>query len=1241
MGFAEFLSQSSGAILTDWEHANQRIRSAKGLNRPALFDHLPALLQQVVRCASAVAGGKPVPPSESPAEAHAVSRLGESFDLRDVAVELGLLREVVLDHLAESGVPIRVQELKQLNQVIDQALLNAISQYAEVRERTLSTLDRVSQAAIGHSHIDELLPELLNMLRAATPSVDFIAVLLREGDVLRGCAEVGLGHAAWRDYVRPLNEGFSGRIAREKQPLELRDDDALTLMEQAALERLHARAIYGVPLLHEEQVIGVVKIGSVSAASFSTEDKLLFRTLASRLTMLIVQARLLDKHRQSEELLGAILDGATAVVHVKDAQGRYLNVNRKFEAVFQRDRRDTIGRTAYDFYPKEIAASLLENDRRVLLTGQPMEFEERILQSGSIHTYLSLKYPLHDAHGVAYAIAGISTDITDRKRAEEERAELLAKAQAARAEAEESRAILDTFLNCATVGFAFFDRELRYVRMNPALDAIHGAPADAYLGRTTREVNPRMADRIEPLLRRVLETGLPVTGNGTRAEVPPGSGRFTHLLGNFYPVRGPDGVLLGVGAAIMDVTERTELLDQVQAARTAAERSLALVDSLFASSPIGFAFLDRELRFIRINETLADLSGGSVEGHLGRTFREVNPEAAPIVEETLSRVLETGQPILGMELSRAASSAPDQPRDWMLNAYPVRTADGRIIGVGGTVVEITEHKRAEVERERTLELLQTVLDQMPEGVLIAEAPSGRAILGNRQYQTLTGIRPPDSEFSMIADYARGGLIHADGTSYAAEKYPIVRTILHGEVIKSEHVRFRRRNGDVRDFSVNATPVRDSQGRMLAGVVVLSDITEQREAEARATFLVQATEALASSLDYRTTLTKVAELSVPRIADWCSIHVWEEGRTIRAVATAHHDPAKAQLVRELLDRYPINPDAAGPIIQVLRTGKPLLIENVSDADIVATARSEEHLHLLRTAGLKSVLVLPLVARDEVLGAIAFTMAESGRRFSPQSRDLAEELVRRAALAIDNARLYKDAQEAIQARDDFLSMASHDLRSPLAGLLLRSHFLLDVAQKSPGDLRRETTLPSVLAIDRQVTRIATMLDALLDVSRIHAGRLTLELEEVDLATVAREVVGRLDELLQKSGCTWRLDAAAPVIGRWDRLRIEQVVMNLVSNAAKYGAGHPVEISVGAANGRASLRVTDHGVGISPEHQTKLFQRFERVGDKNAFQGTGLGLWIVRNIVEAMDGRIRVESEVGQGATFIVTLPEQGKS
>jgi signal transduction histidine kinase len=229
--------------------------------------------------------------------------------------------------------------------------------------------------------------------------------------------------------------------------------------------------------------------------------------------------------------------------------------------------------------------------------------------------------------------------------------------------------------------------------------------------------------------------------------------------------------------------------------------------------------------------------------------------------------------------------------------------------------------------------------------------------------------------------------------------------------------------------------------------------------------------------------------------------------------------------------------------------------------------------------------------------------------------------------------EERRQALAIRDSLISMASHELKTPLTSLQLQVQMLGRAVRQADDPRRTEQLTTGTAAAERYVKRLDGLVNELLDVSRITAGRLRLDSEDVDLEAVAREVIGRLPE---PERSLFAVASPAPVVGKWDRMRIEQIVTNLLSNAVKYGGGKPVDVVVDRAGRLARLAVTDHGLGISREDQRRVFEPFERGTSGDGIGGFGLGLWIVREVVDALRGTIRVESEVGAGSTFTVELP-----
>lgn len=441
-------------------------------------------------------------------------------------------------------------------------------------------------------------------------------------------------------------------------------------------------------------------------------------------------------------------------------------------------------------------------------------------------------------------------------------------------------------------------------------------------------------------------------------------------------------------------------------------------------------------------------------------------------------------------------------------------------------------------------------------------------------------------------------------------------------------------GRVKLLEILSAPIAISLENGLLFERLNAEIEERKRAEGAVRFLADASVVLAESLDVATTLARLARHTVPFLADWCVIDVIEEPGKYRRVAGAHFDPEKAALLEELSRRH--GPDKESPQLsaRVLSTGEPQLRPDFTGDVLRAHARDEEHLRMLSALGTGSALAVPLTARGRTLGAITLISGTRGR-FGQADLALAQELARRAALAIDNARLFQESQRAIRLRDEFLSIASHELYTPITSMHLAVQSLS--RRRTPASLEDYASV--VGTFDRQIGRLTSLVRDLLDVSHIEAGRLPLRLEPVDLGQLVHEVAERLEVQLASAGSQLTIRAPAEVVGRWDRSRVDQVVTNLLGNALKFGAGQPIEVVVEARASTARLAVRDHGIGIPPERRPGLFERFERAVSIEHYGGLGLGLYIVRGIVKALGGTVAVDSVPGEGSTFTVEIPIAG--
>lgn len=407
---------------------------------------------------------------------------------------------------------------------------------------------------------------------------------------------------------------------------------------------------------------------------------------------------------------------------------------------------------------------------------------------------------------------------------------------------------------------------------------------------------------------------------------------------------------------------------------------------------------------------------------------------------------------------------------------------------------------------------------------------------------------------------------------------------------------------------------------------------------RLEILLRASRTFGISLDFSQTLASLAEIFVPSLADGYAVDLVDEGGEIHRIAAVHADPAMAPLSKRLLALGALNPRAPEGIQRILEAGVPRLIEEMTDEALRAGARDEEHLAILRALEPRSMLIVPLMARTRAIGLLwLYYSTRSKRIYRPADLVFFEEIAARAALAIDNSRLWREAQEAIQARDEFLAIASHELRTPLTSMLLRVQGELRKLHKNPSHTPARAEVEAWLSsFNHQTVRLAQLVTEMLDISQMSSESVRLAPELIDLGDVVRQATVELAEDARKKGSALELEVPSGIAGRWDRVRIGQIVGALLSNAIKYGGGKPIAVSVEAVGDRAQIAVSDHGIGIEREHIARIFERFERQASARNYGGFGLGLWRARQLVEASGGTIAVTSEPGSGATFRVILP-----
>jgi len=720
-----------------------------------------------------------------------------------------------------------------------------------------------------------------------------------------------------------------------------------------------------------------------------------------------------------------------------------------------------------------------------------------------------------------------------------------------------------------------------------------------------------------------------------------------------------------------------------------------------------------------------------------QVFRTGKPIHRPALKRPLKKVARPGEEELVRMEARSLIVVPLEAGGKRLGVLAVTSAEpgrhgdedfelvselARRVSLALDLVGL--HRRA----QDSLAQLQAVIAQLPLGVAITDADH-HIILLNDEVERVWG-----EPVALGSDHRGPG---TDG-------WPLERALETGEVTIGERRNVERDDG-TRTLEISAAPVRDADGAIVSAVAILADVTRRSRAEENLRFLAKANELLVASLDWERTLAAIAELAVPALAGYLVIDLLDDEDELHWVVAVHADPEKTELVRDLRVQYPPTV-STHPIQVVLRTGEPLLLPDLQ-AEAEAMSHDTKHARAIRRIANTSGLVAPLIARGRTLGTISLGTIEGQPRFDESDLAMGMELARRISLALDNARLFSEAQERAHAAEaleyvddgvilvdeagvvrlwnptaaislrrpaveavgrpiaellgdwqslqsripvasephaggssrqqtlpvevqgeerwlsisavrfpagtvyafrdvtderaveqmktDFVSTVSHELRTPLAAIygaamtLRRRDVTVEEAQ-------RDRLLE---VVSSEADRLARIVNDILWASRLESGRMSIAIERCDAAAIAVEVVDVL-----RSRAPEGIDVAVrkarglpPVAADPDKLR--QILTNLIDNGIKYSPdGGRVEVEIGRSGGRVRFRVTDEGLGIPPAEQDRIFEKFFRL-DPNLTRGvggTGLGLYISRELVTRMNGRIWVDSDGRTGSSFFLELP-----
>lgn len=562
----------------------------------------------------------------------------------------------------------------------------------------------------------------------------------------------------------------------------------------------------------------------------------------------------------------------------------------------------------------------------------------------------------------------------------------------------------------------------------------------------------------------------------------------------------------------------------------------------------------------------------------------------------------------------------------------------------------------------TEERLRTLVEASPDPIFMKDG-GGRWLEVNRaglelfQLENVDYRGKTEEELADYSPFYKDALLYCGVTDASAWDQ---------KGLSRNEERIPRPNGEIRTYDVLKIPLFHGNGRRKGLLVLGRDITERiwaeaerdrllekeqaaraaaERAERRASFLARTSQLLAETLDYQDATNRLATACVPFAGDWCGVWTNREDGQSHLTALATNAPMGKELRQRALNLR-FDPRTNPKLAETIGLDKPILQKGLGDASVTERlgligATNENDIAIIDALGVDSFLSVPLVVHGQHLGALTLARTDKSLPLDSADLDLAANLARHAGLALANARLYEQARNAIIIRDDFLSIASHELRTPCTSLRLGIEALLRhsrqeaISRLSPAFLER-----MLVTTDRQSKHLLYLIDRLLDVSRFDSGQLDLNCEETDLSAIAFESVSELREEAARAGSEVSVYADNKVQGIWDRTRITQVCTNLLTNAIKYGAGKPIALRVWSEGQAAMLSVQDHGIGIPPEQQIRVFRRFERAVSHRHYGGLGLGLYICRQIVEAHGGTIALESNDRVGTIFTVKLPQNEK-
>ncbi len=929
---------------------------------------------------------------------------------------------------------------------------------------------------------------------------------------------------------------------------------------------------------------------------------------------------------QFEKLVAGVRDYA---VFLLDRQGNIRTWNAGAEHIKGYRPEEIIGSHFSRFYPPEaVSTGWPAHELSVAsVTGRFEDEGWRVRKDGSRFWASVVITALRDEAGEARGFLKITRDLTDRKQVEEK----------LRLSEERFRLLIEGIKDYAIF---MLDPQGRVASWNAGAERLYSYKPDEIIGQRLSRLYTKEAieqGRPEEMLRRAAAEGK-WEDEGWRIRKD-GSPFWANVI--VSPLRSEDGTLRGYAKVTRDISERKQAeenarrLIEEEAARKTAEQYAREIEKQreqlhVTLSSIGDAVIvtDQNGVITFMNPVAEGLTGwkDGVGHPLERVFNIVNENTRNLVENPALRSLREGVPI---GLANHTVLIAKDGREWPIDdcAAPIRIGQEAAIGAVLVFRDITKRRQAEQALRASERQFRQLADSMPQIVWAAQ-PDGSIDYFNERWYEFFGFPRGEFEHLRVED-----ILHAEDVQRALDAY--FGCVKAEKPFQMEY-RFKdRRTGGYRWFLARAVPVRDELGKVIRWFGTSTDIDDTKKTEEKSIFLAEASAQFAELNDPDSTLQKVAAVAVPVFADWCAVDMLDEDGALRRLAVRHADPSKIRLAEELARRYPPQPDAKHGVLHVIATGKADIMEDIPDSLLESGARDAGHLHLLRELGLKSYICVPMLSRVRTLGVLTFVMAESGRRFNASDLQLAEQLAQRAAVAIENANLYRALREEDRRKTEFIAVLAHELRNPLAPLR-NGLQVLRLSGDGPEEIEQARTM-----MERQLQHLVRLVDDLLDLNRISRGMIELRKERLALASVVNSAVEVCEPMIKQREDELTVTLPdEPLYVDADKTRLTQILSNVLNNAVKYSdRGSRIWLTVQREGNEAVIRLRDNGIGIPPRMLPKVFEMFTQVDRslEKKQSGLGIGLSIVKRLVEMHGGSIEAQSEgPGKGSEFIIRLP-----